>query len=321
LQISQVFFKMQDRELTTLAYRFSYRRVEASNIEVSSNLIPLLSQPTQVGIPNFIYVRNRRDNDLESTRGSYTTMEGGLASGHFGSAADFSRFVAKNSTYHTFFRNHTTGQGFVLARSTTVGIENPFGSTAVLDPAQKPLSGETLIPLPERFYSGGGNSNRGFGLNQAGPRDPFTGFPVGGSALFLNSVEMRFPNVRMPYLNDQIGFTLFEDMGNVFARPQEMLPSLVRFHQPDEDLCFKAAPPPFYSHCGYNYVSHAVGVGARYQTPIGPLRFDFGYNLNPPYFPSYTNITTNKASGEQAGQFGYQRAPHFNFSFSVGQSF
>src|SRR5208283_3968310 len=83
LQISQVFFKMQDRELTTLAYRFSYRRVEASNIEVSSNLIPLLSQPTQVGIPNFIYVRNRRDNDLESTRGSYTTMEGGLASGHF----------------------------------------------------------------------------------------------------------------------------------------------------------------------------------------------------------------------------------------------
>jgi len=110
-------------------------------------------------------------------------------------------------------------------------------------------------------------------------------------------------------------------MGNVFARPQEMLPSLARFHQPDEELCFKAAPPPIYSHCKYNYVSHAVGVGARYQTPIGPLRFDFGYNLNPPYFPSYTNITTNKQSGEQAGQFRYERAPHFNFSFSVGQSF
>jgi outer membrane protein assembly factor BamA len=62
-------------------------------------------------------------------------------------------------------------------------------------------------------------------------------------------------------------------------------------------------------------------VGVRYQTPIGPLRFDFGYNLNPPYFPSYTNITINNLNGETAGQFGYQRAGHFNFSFSVGQSF
>jgi outer membrane protein assembly factor BamA len=147
---------------------------------------------------------------------------------------------------------------------------------------------------------------------------------VGGSAVFLNNLEMRFPNVRVPYLNDNIGFTIFEDMGNVFARPQEMVPSLGRFRQPDRQACLQ--PPPYvappnqqYSQCSYNYASHAVGMGVRYQTPIGPLRFDFGYNLNPPYFPSYTNITT---SGEQqVGQFGYQRAPHFNFSFSVGQSF
>ncbi len=100
-----------------------------------------------------------------------------------------------------------------------------------------------------------------------------------------------------------------------------MLPSLGRFHQPDQQLCFHAPRPGYLSQCNYNYASQAVGLGVRYQTPIGPLRFDFGYNLNPPYFPSYTNITTNKVSGQQAGQFGYTRAPHFNFSFSVGQSF
>jgi outer membrane translocation and assembly module TamA len=292
--------------------------VEASNIEVTDNLIPLLSKPTRVGTPNFLYVRNRRDNDLESTRGSYTTAEGGVASSSFGSEADFSRLLIKNSTYHTLFRNRSTGQGFVFARSTTVGVENPFGRTVVLDPAQSASADETLIPLPERFYSGGGNSNRGFGLNQAGPRDPFTGYPVGGSAVFLNSLELRFPNVRVPYLNDNIGFTIFHDMGNVFARPQEMLPSLARFHQPDQDFCFHEVT---HLGCNYNYASHAVGVGVRYQTPIGPLRFDFGYNLNPPYFPSYTNITTNKVTGQAVGQFGYQRAGHFNFSFSVGQSF
>jgi outer membrane protein insertion porin family len=318
LQILQVLYKKEDRELTTFAYRFSYRRVEASNIEVTSNLIPLLSKPTRVGTPNFLYIRNRRDNDLESTRGNYTTVEGGVASSYFGSEADFSRFLIKNSSYHTFFRNHYTGKGFVFARSTTIGIENPFGNTVVLDPSQTASSDENLVPLPERFFSGGGNSHRGFGLNQAGPRDPFTGFPVGGSAVFLNSLEMRFPNVTVPYLNDSIGFTIFHDMGNVFARPQEMLPSLARFYQPDHQNCLQEIT---HKLCNYNYASHAIGVGVRYQTPIGPLRFDFGYNLNPPYFPSYSNIVTNTVTGQQNGVFGYQRAGRFNFSFSVGQSF
>ena len=316
LQVLQVLKRdsATDRELTTLSYGFSYRRVEASNIEVASNLIPLLSQPTRVGTPNFTYVRNRRDSDLESTHGSYTTVEGGVASSYFGSEADFSRALIKNSTYYTLFRNRSTGHGFVFARSTTVGIENPFGNTVVLDPAE--TTAHTLIPLPERFYSGGGNSHRGFGLNQAGPRDPFTGYPVGGSAVFLNNLEMRFPNVTVPYLRDSIGFTIFEDMGNVFARPQEMLPSLGRFHQPDQSLCTQEAT---HTQCNYNYASHAVGLGVRYQTPIGPLRFDFGYNLNPPYFPSYTDITT--VNGVESGTFGCERAGHFNFAFSVGQSF
>jgi outer membrane protein assembly complex protein YaeT len=318
LQVSQIMYKLQDRELTTMSYRFSYRQVEASNIEVTDNLIPLLSKPTRVGTPNFLYIRNRRDSDLESTRGSYTTVEGGVASSYFGSEADFSRALIRNSTYYTLFRNHSTGQGYVFARSTTVGIENPFGSTVLLDPGVVAPAGASLVPLPERFFSGGGNSHRGFGLNQAGPRDPFTGYPVGGSALFLNNLEMRFPNVTVPYLQDNIGFSIFEDMGNVFARPQEMLPSLGRFHQPDQSDCFQDVT---HLKCNYNYVSHAVGLGVRYQTPIGPLRFDFGYNLNPPYFPSFTNIVTNPVTGQSNGLFGYQRAGHFNFSFSVGQSF
>ncbi len=184
LQALQVLKRDQTtgRELTSMAYRFSYRRVKASNIQVTDNLIPLLSKPTRVGTPNFLYARNRRDNDLESTRGNYTTIEGGVAASYFGSEADFSRLLVKNSSYHTFFRNRSTGRGFVFARSTSIGVENPFGSTGLLDPGQDAThflrAGGTLIPLPERFFSGGGNSHRGFGLNQAGPRDPFTGFPA-----------------------------------------------------------------------------------------------------------------------------------------------
>jgi outer membrane protein insertion porin family len=308
----------EDRILTSMTYAFSYRRVKASNIEVTQNLIPLLSTPTRVGMPSFIYIRNKRDNDLETTKGNYTTVEGGAAASYFGSEADFSRLLVKNATYHAFFRNRKTGQGFVFARALSIGLENPFGNTVVIGPADKIPVGHTLIPLPERLFSGGGNSHRGFGLNQAGPRDPFTGFPVGGSALFLNNLELRFPNVTMPYLRENIGFTVFHDMGNVFDTPQHMVSSLLRWHQSDPRVCFQE---PTHLNCRYNYLSHAIGLGARYQTPIGPLRFDFGYNLNPPSFPSYTNITINKITGVQSGQFGARRAGHFNFSFSVGQSF
>ncbi len=322
VQALQVFKRdSNDRELTSMTYRFSYRRVKASNVEVTSNLIPLLSTPTRVGIPNFLFVRNRRDNDLETTHGSYTTVEGGVAASYFGSEADFSRMLIKNSTYHTFLRNRSTGQGFVFARSTSVGIENPFGNTVALDPWQTAGANQTLVPLPERFYSGGGNSHRGFGLNQAGPRDPLTGFPVGGSALFLNNLELRFPNVTLPYIMENIGFTVFHDMGNVFARPEEMLPSIARWHQTTQKLCTQEPAKIGTSQCSYNYVSHAIGLGLRYQTPIGPLRFDLGYNLNPPVFPSYTNIVTNSVNGQTTGTFGFQRAGRFNFSFSVGQSF
>lgn len=317
----QVLFRRNDRDLTTISYGFSYRRVEASDLEIEAALVPLLSKPTRVGTPNFLYVRNRRDNDLETTRGSYTSVEGGVAGSYFGSEADFSRMLIKNSTYYSFGRNPITGRRFVLARSTTIGIENPFGNTTVQDPDQKATTTHALIPLPERFYNGGGNSNRGFGLNQAGPRDPITGFPVGGSAVFLNNLELRMPNVTLPYLHDSVGFTVFHDMGNVFARPQEMLSSIGRFHQPDRDLCYQPVPQNLISGCSYNYVTHAIGVGFRYQTPIGPLTFDFGYNLNPPAFPSYTNITINKVNGNETGIWGVQRAPHFNFSFNVGQSF
>jgi outer membrane protein insertion porin family len=322
LQTVQVLKKNAEgsRDLTSIAYRFSYRRVRASNIEVSDNLVPLLSKPTRVGEPNFLYVRNRRDNDQETTHGNYTTVEGGVASSYFGSEADFSRLLLKNASYYSFARSRRTGQGFVFARSTSIGVENPFGDTVVLDPAAPVSAGRTLIPLPERFFTGGGNSHRGFGLNQAGPRDPTTGFPVGGSALFLNNLELRFPNVTVPYVLENIGFTVFHDMGNVFARPQEMLPSIGRWHQPHQEVCFQPVEPGK-SQCNYNYVSHAIGLGVRYQTPIGPLRFDFGYNLNPPAFPSFTNVVTNTVSGITTGTFGARRAGHFNFSFSVFQSF
>jgi outer membrane protein assembly factor BamA len=73
-----------------------------------------------------------------------------------------------------------------------------------------------------------------------------------------------------------------------------------------------------FNNSGYDYTSHAVGLGLRYKTPIGPLRFDFGYNLNP---TSYLQGVTFDSMTGQALTFESQRMRHFNLFFSIGQPF
>ena len=72
--------------------------------------------------------------------------------------------------------------------------------------------------------------------------------------------------------------------------------------------------------CDYNYISHAIGVGVRYKTPVGPVRFDFGYNLNPPAFPSAIAYQRNGAPCP-ATDFVPKHVGHFNVFFSIGQTF
>ncbi len=299
---------------STIEYRFTYRRVQATNLPPNLSLVPQYSQPTRVGGPGFTYIRDHRDNALESTKGSYLTVDGSVADRYFGSQRDFSRVLVQHSSYYAFGKNRLQEKKFVFARSTRVGVETPFGNTTLLPPGQCPGTGDLqCIPLPELFLSGGGNSHRGFGLNQAGPRDPNTGFPLGGGALFLNNLELRFPPVSLPFVHDNLSFAVFHDAGNVFTNGTVMVDNLLRWKQKNPQLCLQASTA---SQCDYSYISHAIGLGVRYKTPIGPVRFDFGYNLNPPAYPSHTIL-----SDGTEGPFVPEHAAHFNVFFSIGQTF
>ena len=330
----KIDLRQQISKPSSITYRFDYRRVQASNIVISPALVPLLSLPARVGGPGFTFIRDKRDNPLESTKGNYFTLDGFAASGYFGSEADFARALAQYSTYYAFGGKGRPDHQFVFARSTTIGLEQPVRGTRVLPPGPCPIDAKTgksacqgiaLIPLPELFFAGGGNSHRGFGLNQAGPRDPSSGFPVGGTALFVNNLELRFPPVSLPYLGEGFGFAIFHDMGNVFTAQHDMLKGLLRWHQPNPANCL--VPPNetvnqgclnFFNNSGFDYTSHAIGLGLRYRTPIGPMRFDFGYNLNP---TGYLQAITNPATGQPTGSFTAQHVGHFNVFFSIGQPF
>jgi len=103
------------------------------------------------------------------------------------------------------------------------------------------------VPANVRYYAGGPGSVRGFELNRLGPLD-LKGNPVGGKSLIEGSIEMRFP-----ILGD-IGGVIFVDTGNVFTPA---------FTYPLDEL------------------RYSVGLGIRYLTPVGPLRLDVGFVLNP----------------------------------------
>src|SRR5208282_6542514 len=90
-------------------------------------------------------------------------------------------------------------------RSFRFGVQTPYGNT---------LSDQ--IPLPERFFAGGGTTLRGFGLNQAGPRDLDTGFPVGGLGMVTFNQQLQFP-MRLPFIGNRISGGVFYDAGNVFS--------------------------------------------------------------------------------------------------------
>ncbi len=284
---------------TTLLYRFTYRRVsvDTNTLQVSSDQIPLLSKPVRVGFPSITFIRDTRDNPITSTRGTYTTADLSVAARYFGSQASFSKFLVQNSTYYQLNKNAKADRRWVLARSTQIGVELPFGSVA-----------QDFLPLPERFYTGGANSNRAFALNQAGPRDLQTGFPIGGGGVFVNNIELRTPPIDLPFIQDNLSAVFFHDMGNVFDTPHDMFHSFFKVRQNNAASCLDVNNPN--ASCDFSYMAHALGTGLRYKTPIGPVRFDMGYTLNPTIFPVRTTSPPHAES-----------LKHFNFVISIGQTF
>jgi outer membrane protein assembly factor BamA len=142
--------------------------------------------------------------------------------------------------------------------------------------------------------------------------------------LFLNNFEVRFPPPTLPFVQDNMSFAIFHDMGNVFTDGTNMLHSLLRWHQ-NKQLCSQALnTPPVTGQgatlCNYNYISHAIGLGVRYKTPVGPVRFDFGYNLNPTVYPNFVNTAIPPASPVYNFAGTKQTSP-FNVYFSIGQTF
>jgi outer membrane protein insertion porin family len=153
-----------------------------------------------------------------------------------------------------------------IARRVVLANRVQYGT---VDPAQ---NRDSNIPFQKRLFLGGSTSMRGWGRFNVSPLSG-SGLPIGGLTLFQATSELRMP------IWGKLGGVLFVDAGNVWADPWSAKLG---------DLRYDAGP------------------GLRYLTPIGPLRFDVGLQLNP-----IDRLIVN----------GKRETRHFRVHFSIGQAF
>lgn len=106
------------------------------------------------------------------------------------------------------------------------------------------------VPLGEKFYLGGIRTLRGFKTREVGPTDPADPSEyIGGEKMGYFNFEYLFPIAK----DLGVKGVLFYDTGNAWTDDQEY----------------------------FSDMRNAVGAGIRWLSPLGPLRFEWGYNLSP----------------------------------------
>lgn len=164
---------------------------------------------------------------------------------------DPSRGVRFNATFEPFAYLGDGGAGPFMMKGALSGYraldeDNRFILAGRV--AAGSIVGASLfdIPAQRRFYVGGGGSLRGFDYQSASPRNA-QGDIIGGLSFFTASAEARIK------ITDTIGLVPFFDMGAAFAS-----------ETPD-----------------FDNLRYSAGIGLRYYTALGPIRFDFAVPLNP----------------------------------------
>lgn len=287
----------------TLTYRLAYGATEANAVNFCAFFnacvpadIAQLQQRDFLGTLSLSAIRRRVNNFLDPSRGSVFSGEVTVSSKLLGSSADqqFARIVGDASFYLPLTR------GIVLASHLRLGY--------IYAPTINLASGATdaSVPPDQRFYAGGPNDVRGYDRNELGPvvyvvsdtsispdgvPDPnaVQVSATGGNHTAVANLELRLPS---PFLSRRLRFAAFVDAGSLW----------------EDD--------------GRAVVRITPGFGMRFASPLGPMRFDIGYNwyqLQEGVLYSANSVTGELVAIQPA--YVKDRGRNYTIHFSVGQAF
>jgi len=227
----------------TLFLRYSFSQTNLTRLLIP-DLVQADDQHVRLSTLGVNLTRDTRDNPLDEHEGVLESGEVDMNSTKLGSSVNFAKFTGQVAFYKQVFHH------IVFANSLRLGLAQPYTNSRV--------------PLSEEFFTGGGNSLRGFPLDSAGPQRPvevcpngvtgcnnYIKVPSGGNELLLINAEARVPLT----IKKGLSVVTFYDGGNAF--------------------------PSVGLHDFTSLYSNNVGMGLRYATPVGPVRIDLGRNLNP----------------------------------------
>ena len=293
----------------SVSYRLSYGNTIASNATFCAFFNACtpadagrLRQKRVLGVVSAGVSWPRSNNPLDPSRGHIYAFDVNHSSRFTGSERlqEFTRLTADMAWYKTL------GRSVVLSAHLRGGVV--FSPSISLDSA----SG-AFIPPEQRFYAGGPNDVRGYDLNGLGPvvyvlnqdslspqdsvdlqsgklRPRFSA--TGGNTLAIGQVELRVPS---PLWGSRLKLALFVDGGTLYERGKTTI----------APVQFRVTP----------------GVGLRISTPLGPARFDVGYNgYDQPPGALYLQKQDGSLDLVQTN-FVQQRSSRFSYHFSFGQPF
>jgi outer membrane protein assembly factor BamA len=247
---------------TALIGRYSLDFAELSNERIAPEdqlLIDRIFPQVRLSILSAGLLVDRRNDPLGPSRGTYLAAEYEMALRPLGSEVGY----VKGFFEARWFRNLDEGARTVLALRGQLGLARGFLRTVprlddhgnpVVGPDGEPITDRVQdLPISRRFFAGGGTSVRGFQLDRLGVPEILNpdGLSRGGNGLVVGNVEVR--RVVGTLFGRSVALAGFLDGGNVFPRPSDVALDRLR---------------------------GAAGFGVRFDSPLGPIRLDFGFKLD-----------------------------------------
>ncbi|MGZ3420732.1 MAG: BamA/OMP85 family outer membrane protein [Polyangiales bacterium] len=311
-----------DRRFWSIVYGGLFFRKYIDNpTAYSGTVLPGNVFPAQAGFFELLASVDARNDPLKPTRGffvstslqyaisnsSKTDDPSALMKAVFGNFHDI-RIQPEIRLYGRLTRGLTLavrfGTGFLLPFNYTTHFPGPntdpnnpsaYSSTPRFNGQRFDVTGAP--PIWRAFFSGGATDNRGYPTRYVGLRDCQFDYTnnvpieqgrdcsiiVGGASMWTSSVELRFD------ISGPLGAVIFVDASDVSRNLFDIR---------------------------LDYPHLSAGPGVRYQTPVGPVRLDFGYRL-----PGLQRIGGPLDPREEPNPFNLGFKGPFALSFSLGEAF
>jgi outer membrane protein insertion porin family len=204
----------------------------------------------------FGIARDTRDRRYLPSTGSRHSISTKKAGSFLGGDSEFTKTEASTSWYFPVFSK------LVFHAKLAAGYINED------DPGNELLGDPSKLPVYERFYLGGLSTVRGFENGKISPIDTATDERIGGTEMAYMNLEFTFP------LFEDAGLSgvVFYDAGQVWDRTYRANPS---------DPFYRSSYEDFTDNWNLSTLRHGAGFGFRWLSPMGPLRLEWGKNLDP----------------------------------------